>query len=80
MKRTSIFQKCVDGRDRNVSLLTCYQREFGTPFVLQPSDDTPFLKLGSVAPGQTVPSLYNNMIRAPIFEQKAYPTDFLVVR
>ncbi|KIM19627.1 hypothetical protein M408DRAFT_334323 [Serendipita vermifera MAFF 305830] len=56
------------------------KREFGTPFVLQPSDDTPFLKLGSVAPGQTVPSLYNNMIRAPIFEQKAYPTDFLVVR
>ncbi|CAG7847620.1 Putative transcription initiation factor TFIID 111 kDa subunit AltName: Full=TAFII-111; AltName: Full=TBP-associated factor 111 kDa [Serendipita indica DSM 11827] len=56
------------------------KREFGTPFVLQPSDDTPFLKLGSVAPGQTVPALYNNMIRAPIFEHKASPTDFLVVR
>ncbi|KAG8834348.1 hypothetical protein FRC17_009116 [Serendipita sp. 399] len=56
------------------------KREFGTPFVLQPSDDTPFLKLGSVAPGQTVPSLYNNMIRAPIFEHRPNDTDFLVVR
>ncbi|PVF94488.1 hypothetical protein CPB86DRAFT_876346 [Serendipita vermifera] len=56
------------------------KREFGTPFVLQPSDDTPFLKLGSVAPGQTVPALYNNMVRAPIFEHKSPHTDFLVVR
>lgn len=38
------------------------------------------MKFGSVHPGQTVPALYNNLVRAPLFRHKAYPTDFLVIR
>ena len=54
--------------------------DLGEPFVLEPQDDTPFLKFGTVAPGQTVPALYNNLIRAPLFKHKPYPTDFLVIK
>lgn len=54
--------------------------ELGFPFVLEPQDESPFMKFGYVYPGQTVPSLYNNLIRAPLFRHKPYPTDFLVVR
>lgn len=38
------------------------------------------MKFGYVYPGQIVPALYNNLIRAPLFRHKPYPTDFLVVR
>lgn len=38
------------------------------------------MRFGNVNPGQTIPTLYNNLIRAPLFRQKAYPTDFLVIR
>jgi len=38
------------------------------------------MKFGYVYPGQTVPALYNNLIRAPLFRHKPYPTDFLVIR
>jgi hypothetical protein len=38
------------------------------------------MRFGNVEPGQTIPTLYNNLIRTPLFRQKAYPTDFLVVR
>ena len=38
------------------------------------------MKFGYVYPGQTIPALYNNLVRAPLFRQKAYSTDFLVVR
>jgi hypothetical protein len=38
------------------------------------------MRFGNVNPGQTIPTLYNNLIRAPLFRQKAYHTDFLVVR
>ncbi|KAL0578462.1 hypothetical protein V5O48_003511 [Marasmius crinis-equi] len=54
--------------------------DLGVPFVLEPQDESPFMKFGYVYPGQTVPSLYNNLIRAPLFRHKAKPTDFLVVR
>ncbi|KAF5388608.1 hypothetical protein D9757_004600 [Collybiopsis confluens] len=54
--------------------------DLGVPFVLEPQDESPFMKFGSVYPGQTVPSLYNNLVRAPLFRHKAKPTDFLVVR
>lgn len=48
--------------------------------MIEPQDESPFMKFGSVASGQTVPALYNNLIRAPLFRQKAYNTDFLVIR
>ncbi|KAG6821389.1 hypothetical protein H0H93_014186 [Arthromyces matolae] len=54
--------------------------DLGVPFVLEPQDDSPFMKFGYVEPGSTTPALYNNLIRAPLFRQKAYYTDFLVVR
>ncbi|KDQ63334.1 hypothetical protein JAAARDRAFT_29354 [Jaapia argillacea MUCL 33604] len=54
--------------------------DLGVPFVLEPQDESPFMKFGYVYPGQTVPALYNNLIRAPLFRQKPYPTDFLVIR
>ncbi|KAK7064030.1 putative transcription initiation factor TFIID subunit [Favolaschia claudopus] len=54
--------------------------DLGVPFVLEPQDETPFMKFGAVYPGQTIPAIYNNLIRAPLFRHKPYPTDFLVVR
>lgn len=56
------------------------QFDLGVPFVLEPQDESPFMKFGYVYPGQTMPALYNNLIRAPLFRHKPYPTDFLVVR
>ncbi|TFK99774.1 hypothetical protein BDV98DRAFT_510326 [Pterulicium gracile] len=54
--------------------------DLGLPFVLEPQDESPFMKFGYVYPGQTVPVMYNNLVRAPLFRHKAKPTDFLVVR
>ena len=54
--------------------------DLGEPFVLEPGDESPFMKFGYVYAGQTVQALYNNLIRAPLFRQKPYSTDFLVVR
>ncbi|KIK70768.1 hypothetical protein GYMLUDRAFT_32818 [Collybiopsis luxurians FD-317 M1] len=54
--------------------------DLGVPFVLEPQDESPFMKFGSVYPGQTIPALYNNLVRAPLFRHKSKPTDFLVVR
>ncbi|TCD62848.1 hypothetical protein EIP91_006329 [Steccherinum ochraceum] len=54
--------------------------DIGEPIIIEPQDDSPFMKFGSVYPGQTMPALYNNLIRAPLFRQKSYPTDFLVIK
>ncbi|KAF9460125.1 TAF1 transcription initiation factor TFIID subunit TAF1 [Collybia nuda] len=54
--------------------------DLGVPFVLEPQDESPFMKFGYVYPGQTMPALYNNLVRAPLFRHKPYFTDFLVVR
>ncbi|KAH8920920.1 hypothetical protein BT69DRAFT_372701 [Atractiella rhizophila] len=59
---------------------TVPQLEIGEPFVLDVNDENPFMRFGSVEGGQTVPTLYNNIIRAPLFRHTAYSTDFLVVR
>ncbi|KAL8280182.1 hypothetical protein RQP46_007512 [Phenoliferia psychrophenolica] len=56
------------------------QLDIGEPFLLDITDESPFKAFGYVDPGQTVPTLYNNLIRAPLFKQKTAPTDFLVVR
>ena len=61
-------------------VLTISQSDLGEPFVLEPGDESPFMKFGYVYAGQTFQALYNNLIRAPLFRQKAYPTDFLVIR
>ncbi|OCH96444.1 atypical/TAF1 protein kinase [Obba rivulosa] len=54
--------------------------DLGEPIIIEPQDESPFMKFGYVYPGQTVPALYNNLMRAPLFRQKSYPTDFLVIR
>ncbi|KAF8273979.1 hypothetical protein EI94DRAFT_1714431 [Lactarius quietus] len=54
--------------------------DLGEPFVLEPQDESPFMKFGYVQPGQTMPALYSNLIRAPLFRHKPYPTDFLVIK
>lgn len=61
-------------------LKTRKQGELGFPFVLEPQDESPFMKFGYVYPGQVIPALYNNLIRAPLFRHKPYSTDFLVIR
>ena len=54
--------------------------EIGETQVLMSQDRSPFWNFGTVDPGETVPTLYNNMVRAPIFKQIPKQTDFLVIR
>jgi hypothetical protein len=54
--------------------------EVGETQVLTPQDRSPFWNFGTVEPGDTVPTLYNKMVRAPIFRHEPKSTDFLVVR
>lgn len=56
------------------------QLEIGQPLLLEGTDESPFKIFGFVNPGQTVTTLYNNLIRAPLFKHQAPDTDFLVVR
>lgn len=52
----------------------------GETHVLGVQDKSPFWNFGFVEPGHIVPTLYNNMIRAPIFKHDVSDTDFLMVR
>lgn len=52
----------------------------GETHVLGVEDRSPFWNFGHVAKGDFVPTLYNNMIRAPVFKQEAKSTDFLLIR
>ncbi|BGP00755.1 Atypical/TAF1 protein kinase [Rhodotorula toruloides ATCC 204091] len=54
--------------------------EVGQPLLLEGTDESPFKMFGFVHPGQTVTTLYNNLIRAPLFRHQPNETDFLVVR
>lgn len=52
----------------------------GETHVLGVEDRSPFWNFGHVAKGDFVPTLYNNMVRAPIFKHDVKGTDFLLVR
>lgn len=52
----------------------------GETHVLGVEDKSPFWNFGHVAKGDFVPTLYNNMMRAPIFKQESKLTDFLLIR
>lgn len=52
----------------------------GETHVLGVEDRSPFWNFGHVAKGDFVPTLYNNMIRAPIFKHEPKSTDFLMIR
>ncbi|CAO1633841.1 unnamed protein product [Sympodiomycopsis kandeliae] len=54
--------------------------DLGEPFILEPNDESPFLKFGSVEPGEMQPTLYNNLVRAPLFRHQPATTDLLLVR
>lgn len=54
--------------------------EIGEPFVLEVEDTSPFMTFGNVEPGQTIPVMYNNMVRAPLFQHQVKSTDFLLIR
>ncbi|KAG5644596.1 hypothetical protein DXG03_008074 [Asterophora parasitica] len=69
------YYRKKDEKDEHVP-----KSDLGVPFVLEPQDESPFMKFGYVYPGQTMPALYNNLLRAPLFRHKPYHTDFLVVR
>ncbi|ORY54820.1 uncharacterized protein BCR38DRAFT_453158 [Pseudomassariella vexata] len=52
--------------------------EVGEPHVLLPEDRSPFSIFGTVEPGETVPTLHNEMYRAPIFKHTPRRNDFLL--
>ncbi|GMG55345.1 unnamed protein product [Ambrosiozyma monospora] len=52
----------------------------GETHVLGVQDRSPFWNFGYVQPGEVVPTLYNQMFRAPVFKHEALMTDFLLVR
>ncbi|CAI5756676.1 unnamed protein product [Candida verbasci] len=52
----------------------------GETHILGVEDRSPFWNFGEVAPGDFVTTLYNNMIRAPIFKHESKSTDFLIIR
>lgn len=56
------------------------QLDFGEPFILEPADESPFMRHGHVPHGETVPAIYNNLYRAPLFRHKPASTDFLIIR
>lgn len=52
----------------------------GETHVLSVQDKSPFWNFGFVEPGKIVPTLYNKMIRAPVFKHTPRDTDFLMIR
>ncbi|KAG2732600.1 hypothetical protein G9P44_005017 [Scheffersomyces stipitis] len=54
--------------------------QIGETHVLGVEDRSPFWNFGEVAPGDFVPTLYNNMVRAPIFKHEVKNTDFLFIK
>ncbi|AET40379.1 histone acetyltransferase Ecym_5644 [Eremothecium cymbalariae DBVPG len=52
----------------------------GETHVLGVQDKSPFWNFGFVEPGTIVPTLYNNMLRAPVFKHEVSRTDFLLIK
>ncbi|KAM0445479.1 hypothetical protein ACHAQK_001688 [Fusarium lateritium] len=56
------------------------KQDLGEYRMLLPEDRSPFSLFGTVDPGETVPTLHNEMYRAPVFKHNPRGCDFLVVR
>ncbi|QUC16885.1 uncharacterized protein UV8b_01126 [Ustilaginoidea virens] len=56
------------------------KQSLGEYRMLLPEDRSPFSLFGTVDAGETVPTLHNEMYRAPVFKHAPRGTDFLVVR
>ncbi|EEB08734.2 transcription factor TFIID complex subunit Taf111 [Schizosaccharomyces japonicus yFS275] len=54
--------------------------EVGETHVLDVQDRSPFWNFGTVEPGEITPTLYNKMLRAPLFRHKVNETDFILIR
>jgi transcription initiation factor TFIID subunit 1, fungi type len=54
--------------------------DYGAPMVLELTDASPFFDMGDVMRGQTLPTLWNNLVRAPMFRHKVSETDFLLIK
>ncbi|KAI1464251.1 uncharacterized protein F4812DRAFT_443951 [Daldinia caldariorum] len=52
--------------------------DIGEGHPLLPEDRSPFSIFGTVDPGETVPTLHNEMYRAPIFRHEPRPNDFIL--
>jgi len=52
----------------------------GETHVLGVQDKSPFWNFGFVEPGNIVPTLYNKLIRAPVFKHDVPNTDFLLIK
>ena len=52
----------------------------GETHVLGVQDKSPFWNFGFVEPGNIIPTLYNKLIRAPVFKQDPQSTDFLLIK
>ncbi|GAW11848.1 hypothetical protein ANO14919_012010 [Xylariales sp. No.14919] len=52
--------------------------DIGETHPLLPEDRSPFSIFGTVDPGDIVPTLHNEMYRAPVFKHEPRPNDFLL--
>lgn len=52
----------------------------GETHVLDVQDRSAFWNFGFIEPGMVVPTLYNQMARAPMFQHPSKPTDFLLIK
>lgn len=52
----------------------------GETHVLGVQDKSPFWNFGFVEPGNIVPTLYNKLVRAPVFRHEVPNTDFLLIK
>lgn len=52
----------------------------GETNILGVQDKSPFWNFGFVEPGAIVPTLYNKLVRAPIFKHEMPNTDFLLIK
>jgi transcription initiation factor TFIID subunit 1 len=52
----------------------------GETHVLGVQDRSPFWNFGSIEKGSIVPTLYNKLVRAPLFHHEPFSTDFLLVK
>lgn len=91
MEYSEEYPQILSGYGMGSKIINYYRKErkddllrpkahIGETHVLGVEDRLPFGNFGEVAPGDFVPTLYNNMIRAPIFKHEPRQTDFLLVR
>ncbi|KAJ1032210.1 hypothetical protein NDA18_001705 [Ustilago nuda] len=69
------YYRKKDTKDEHVPKM-----DIGEPYLLDVADESPFMKFGNIERGQVQSTLYNNMIRAPLFRHKSAHTDFLLIR